>query len=179
MQIHSNDLTFIQMHEIKAEEWVRFHLENRFYVEHFTLTKLDDYFDLNIQQKFMVQSIVDFERNDGYAFGVLNRKNKLIAKVKSKRDTDPNLNYADIRLLMDHKHRNPETAIGIMQGMIRFLFEDRKVHRIYVTVLEDDDFLLDVVKRLSMHYEGRLDKIYRINGIWRDHLEFSLINPKD
>lgn len=177
MQITCKDFTLRQMHEIKVDLWVKFHQENRFYVENFTYTKQEDYYNLEIQQKFMVQSIIDFERDEGYCFGVLNQKNKLIARVKSHRDNDPNLNYADIRLLMDHRYRTQDLAVRIIKCMIKFLFEDRKVHRVYFTVLENDDFMLEVVKLLPVTFEGRTIKTFRINGVWQDHLLYSLINP--
>lgn len=44
----------------------------------FSTTKLSDYYTLEVQQKFIIQSVIDFERDEGYAFGVLTANGKRI-----------------------------------------------------------------------------------------------------
>ena len=65
MQIQVENYLIKPMHEIKADLWLKFHQENRYYIDHFSTTKLSDYYTLEVQQKFIIQSVTDFARDQG------------------------------------------------------------------------------------------------------------------
>ena len=177
MQIQCGEYTIKPMHEIKAELWLKFHQENRFYVDNFSTTKLSDYYTIEVQQKFVIQSLIDFERDEGYAFGVLSHNSKkILAKVKTQRDPNRNHNYVTIRILIDYRYRNLEFGEHILKCIIDFLFKSRSIHKIYAIVLPDDAYSVQLFTTQNFQYEGKLLKSYHINGEWRDHLLYALIN---
>lgn len=177
MQIQCGEYIIKPMHEIKAEMWLKFHQENRFYVDNFSTTKLSDYYTLEIQQKFVIQSVIDFERDEGYAFGVLSHNSKkILAKVKTLRDTNWNHNYVTLRILIDYRYRNIEFGSLVLKSIIDFLFKNRGVHIIYAPTLPDDVYTIQLLTQFNFFFEGRLQKAFHVNGEWKDHLLYALIN---
>ena len=177
MQIQVENYLIKPMHEIKANLWLKFHQENRYYIDHFSTTKLSDYYTLEVQQKFIIQSVIDFERDEGYAFGVLSANGKhILAKVKSIRDPNRNHNYLNLRIVVDHRHRTSEFGRSILRTLVDYFFHDRKIHILYMPVLPNDSYMIQLVSEYGFIFEGRLHKIMHINGSWQDHLLYALIN---
>jgi len=177
MQIQCGEYIIKPMHEIKAELWLKFHQENRFYVDNFSTTKLSDYYTIEVQQKFVIQSVIDFERDEGYAFGILTHNSKkILAKVKTVRDPNRNHNHVTMRILIDYRYRNIEFGLLILRSINDFLFKNRSVHIIYAPVLPDDVYTIQLLTQLNFIFEGRLLKSFHVNGEWKDHFLYALIN---
>lgn len=177
MQIHCGEYIIKPMHEIKADLWLKFHQENRFYVDNFSTTKLPEYYTIEIQQRLIIQSVIDFERDEGYALGVLSHNSKkILAKVMTIRDPDRNHNFITFRILIDYRYRNIEFGSLILKSIIDFLFKNRGIHKIYAPTLPDDVYTIQLLTQFNFFFEGRLLKSYHVNGEWRDHLLYALIN---
>ena len=59
---------------------------------------------------------------------------------------------------------------------IRFLFEERNMHRIMANCLVSNQKSLAVLERLGFAEEGRAKEYLFINGKWEDHIMTALIN---
>lgn len=177
MQIQCGEYIIKPMHEIKADLWLKFHQENRFYVDNFSTTKSPEYYTLEIQQKLVIQSLIDFERDEGYMFGVLTHNSKkLLARVKTIRNPNRNYNFVTLTMLVDYRYRNMEFGEQVMKCIIDFLFRSRGIHKIYVNVLPEDSYSIQLYSKHEFILEGKLSKSYHVNGEWRDHLLYALIN---
>ena len=178
MQIQCGEYLVKPAHEIKADLWLKFHQENRFYVDNFSTTKPNDFYTIEFQQKLVVQSLIDFERDQGYTFGVLSHNSKkILAKIKTQRDLNRNHNYVTIELIIDYRFRNIEFGESILKCIIDFLFKSREIHKIYAQILTDDVYSIQLFAQNNFLHEGKLMKSYHVNGEWRDHLLYALINP--
>lgn len=59
---------------------------------------------------------------------------------------------------------------------IDIMFKDYRMHRIEAYVMPDNKSSLRVLDKLKFIYEGTACKFLEVNGVWRDHLHFSLVN---
>ena len=58
--------------------------------------------------------------------------------------------------------------------LVRFAFEDLKLHRIQVAIIPRNSNSRRVVEKLALREEGVAERYLEINGIWEDHLRYAM-----
>ncbi len=75
---------------------------------------------------------------------------------------------------------NLETGKGFMEEALKvfidYIFNELRLHRIEVETLPSNAPSIKLLKKLGFKQEGIAEKFLYINGEWKDHLRFSLIN---
>jgi len=61
---------------------------------------------------------------------------------------------------------------------VKFLFEEKKMHRIEANVVPWNIASSALVEKLGFKSEGKSEKYLRVNGKWEDHVRFALLNPE-
>ena len=68
---------------------------------------------------------------------------------------------------------------GVMQDAVRatipFVFRELRLHRLEAACLPENEASRAVLLRTGFQYEGLARRYLRINGAWRDHLLFAMI----
>ncbi|MFE3453733.1 GNAT family N-acetyltransferase [Nonomuraea sp. NPDC059194] len=77
----------------------------------------------------------------------------------------------------------PSAGQGYMtEGLglvLRYAFEELRLHRLEAQIQPDNHASLKLVERLGFRYEGFSPKILFIDGAWRDHERWAIINDGD
>lgn len=55
-------------------------------------------------------------------------------------------------------------------------FNELKLHRIEANIIPRNHRSISLIKRLGFYEEGLAPEYLKINGVWEDHIHFSLIN---
>lgn len=81
---------------------------------------------------------------------------------------------------LGYKLDKDETGHGYMtealtQG-IQIAFQDMNLHRIEANIIPRNHASRQLVNRLGFYEEGLAPKYLQINGIWEDHIHYSLIS---
>jgi [ribosomal protein S5]-alanine N-acetyltransferase len=69
-------------------------------------------------------------------------------------------------------------ATDASRTMLEFGFRELGLHRISAAIGPDNEASIAVVKRLGMHYEGRIRHHVFTNGTWRDSLLYSVLTDE-
>lgn len=64
-----------------------------------------------------------------------------------------------------------------VRGLLRFAFEELKLHRIEAASIPENVASVRVLERTGFEREGYMRAYIRIDGAWQDHLLFATINP--
>ncbi|MFA0814379.1 MAG: GNAT family N-acetyltransferase [Anaerofustis sp.] len=64
-----------------------------------------------------------------------------------------------------------------LKEVIRFLFEELRLHRIEINILPRNQRSLNVVKHLGFDLECESREFMEVNGVWENHLRFIKLNP--
>lgn len=75
------------------------------------------------------------------------------------------------------KHQHKGFAFESIQSAIELIFKDYQLHRIEAHTMPENIASGQLLERLSFQYEGTARGFAFINGNWRDHKQYSLINP--
>ena len=86
---------------------------------------------------------------------------------------------AKIGYKIDHRFRRRGYATEAITAACHAMFVEEKLHRIEATVLPDNTASQRLLEGLGFAFEGRLRDEIRLNGQWRDHLVYGLLNPYD
>ena len=62
-----------------------------------------------------------------------------------------------------------------LRASLAFVFDEYKMHRIEAFILPENERSLALVNRLGFHYEGRRISYMHINGEYRDHEAFYIL----
>lgn len=92
-----------------------------------------------------------------------------ISKVYSK---------ADIGYKFSSKHHHQGYALEATEKMIQIAFSELELHRICAHVLEENQPSLRLLDKLGFEKEGTCRDYLCLNGVWRDHLQYSLVARK-
>ena len=77
----------------------------------------------------------------------------------------------------EFRHRGYATEA--LQKGIGIMFGELRLHRIHAYVLPDNAPSCHLCERLHFTLEGCCRALLPIRGTWRDHLQYTLINPAD
>lgn len=62
-----------------------------------------------------------------------------------------------------------------VRAVIPFVFEEMKLHRIMASCLLENERSRAVLRRCGFREEGHARGLLRINGVWRDHVQFAIL----
>ena len=69
------------------------------------------------------------------------------------------------------------TTEALAQG-IDYIFKDLHLHRIEANIMPRNQASIKVIQKLGFEEEGLAKNYLEINGVWEDHVHYSLINEK-
>lgn len=65
------------------------------------------------------------------------------------------------------------------RAAVAFSFEDLGLHRVEAACQPENAASRRVLEKAGFHEEGRARAYLKINGAWRDHVLFAIVNPRD
>ena len=76
---------------------------------------------------------------------------------------------------LDKDHTGKGYMTEALKGAMAFVFDEYRMHRIEAFILPENEPSLNLVKRLGFHYEGQRISYMHINGRYRDHEAFYML----
>lgn len=90
--------------------------------------------------------------------------------------------YAFLSCHIGYKSDKDIANKGIMTEAIRagitIMFKEYGIHRIEANVMENNKPSIKILEKSGFIYEGIANKILEVNGEWKDHLHYALINEE-
>lgn len=62
---------------------------------------------------------------------------------------------------------------------IEVVFTEYDLHRVEAPVMPKNKASIKVLKKLGFREEGITKQMLKVNGVWEDHIRWSLLNPVD
>ena len=150
--------------------------KNRAFHKKFAQTHTDDYFTVSMQKKYLAYDYNSFLEGSLVPLWIcLKETGEIIGRVSF-------FNFAFGGMMScacgDHLDQD-QTGKGYMtealKGAMAFVFDEYKMHRIEAFILPENEPSLNLVKRVGFHYEGKRISYMHINGRYRDHEAFYIL----
>ncbi|HHV09309.1 MAG TPA: GNAT family N-acetyltransferase [Clostridiales bacterium] len=78
---------------------------------------------------------------------------------------------------VSYKYQHQGYALESIQKGIDIIFQELHFHRIEAYIMPENKSSLHVIEKLHFHQEGLARSYARVQGAWRDHRRYALINP--
>jgi len=116
----------------------------------------------------------------GYAFGVFEEPGSQLAGGLSLSNVRRGVTQA---AALGYWLGLPHVGKGLMTRALRalspFAFHDLRLHRLEAACMPSNGPSIAVLERCGFAYEGLARRYLKINGVWQDHLLYSLISDED
>ena len=145
--------------------------------EEFSQTRSPEYYSAQVQKEYIISDLDAFKRGTLVPFWItLKGSDRIVGRVSFF-----NLAYGGMMSCATGYHLDKEyVGQGIMtealKGAIEYMFDVYKMHRIEAFILPENDKSLAVVNRLGFTCEGTRAAYMHINGKYRDHVAFYVLN---
>jgi len=84
------------------------------------------------------------------------------------------LQSGDIGYWIDRARAGNSYMSEAVAAVIRFGFDDLRLHRIEIDIIPRNSRSIRVVEKLGLRQEGLAVGLVEINGVWEDHLRFAI-----
>lgn len=64
-----------------------------------------------------------------------------------------------------------------LRAVIEEIFSEIKLHRLIAYVMEDNEPSIKLLEAVGFELEGICERNLRVNGVWRNHRLYALLNP--
>lgn len=179
MELHIDDYTLVPLYTIKVPTLLEFNRANRFHIERNFPTKQKDFYTLEAHQRHVLESLLNFERGEAYNFALISKTRKLIAKTSLYRIQRENYACAYLSILVDYRHQHLGYGDKILKRMLKFAFEELKLHRVVAEVMPTNFPIIALLKKNGFVHEGMLRKSINVFGQWEDHAIYGLVNTSE
>lgn len=161
-----------------AEKALIFYDENREYFDRFEPTRPDTFYTLDYQQ-----AAAEYEYNETvkghslrYYIYLKNDPERIIGSINLFRIRPMPFSTASIGYKLHHDFWGNGYATESCLAAISVMFSNYNTHRIEAKVAPDNIRSIHVLERLGFTYEGVEYKSVHVQGEFRDHLRYSLLN---
>ena len=161
-----------------AEKALIFYDENREYFDRFEPTRPESFYTLEYQQ-----AAAEFEYNETvkghslrYYIYLKNDLENIIGSINFFNIRPMPFSTASIGYKLHHSFWGNGYATEACLSAISIMFSNYNTHRIEAKVAPDNTRSIHVLERLGFTYEGIEYKSVQVQGMFKDHLRYSLLN---
>ncbi|HSI67994.1 MAG TPA: GNAT family protein [Planococcus sp. (in: firmicutes)] len=162
-----------------AEEMVKLLLRNREYWSVYEPRHQDSYFTAAVQREKIRESNMQARENREYSFGIFEYKtDKMIGHISVYSIKRLPFLSALVGYSIDEHSAGKGIATEAVQLVVRFCFEQLRLHRLEAYVSPRNLGSVRVLEKAEFQNEGLLREFLYINGVWEDHFYFSVLESE-
>lgn len=161
-----------------ADKVLNFYEENRIYFEPFEPTRPDNFYTLAYQEAAMRYEHSEIIKGHTLRYYVYLKQapDIIIGSVNFFRIRSAPFSSATIGYKFHHDYWGHGYATEACQAAISVIFSNYNTHRVEARVSPDNISSIHVLERMGFTYEGIEYKSVEVNGVFTDHLRYSLLN---
>lgn len=155
-----------------AEQAAEYYQKNREFLKAFEPARSEDFFSPAYQREILRKEIQEFEEKTGFHFYIMEAgpDQGLIGKISLTNVVWGAFCSAFLGYKLDADHTGRGYMSMAVEMLVRYAFEELKLHRIEANVMPRNAASLRVLEKMISKY------YLRINGIWEDHIHMVKLN---
>lgn len=160
-----------------AEAMLDYYVRNREFLEAFEPSREKSFYTLEVQKRILIESYSQYINGTDLTFGIF-KDNRIIGRIKLSNIIMGVFRSCNIGYSLDKDYEGRGYMKEAVRLVIKYAFNEIDLHRIEASTLLDNIksqrvLLSNGFKELGINKEYLL-----INGAWRDHKTFYIINNK-
>lgn len=163
----------------KAGDVLSFYQNNRSLFEYFEPTRPHNFYTLAYQKAAMQYEYSEIIKGKSLRYYIYLKEtpDTIIGSVNFSRMEHSPFSKASLGYKLDASYHGHGYATEACQAAIPVIFSNYNIHRIEARVSPDNIPSIKLLERLAFRYEGIEYQSVEVNGTYRDHYRYSLINP--
>lgn len=162
---------------LNSEELLEYYLGNKEYLKPFEPSREDEFYTLPYQKNTLIESYKQYLNGTNVNFGIYMRE-RFIGKIQVSNIVFGVFRSAFVGYSIDEKEQGKGYMKEALNLVLKYAFNDLKLHRIEASTLIDNIRSQNVLKSCGFKELGINKKYLFINGKWRDHITFYKIEDK-
>lgn len=158
-----------------AEDMCIYYVNNKERLKEFEPTRSEDFYTEGAQRNILIEGYKQYLNGTSIAFGIF-KDRELIGRIQCSNIVDGIFKNGIVGYSIDKSHEGKGYMKEALQLFIKYAFEEMELHRLEASVLVDNEKSKGVLKACKFKELGLNEKYLYINGKWRDHITYYLIN---
>ena len=176
LALDTDNLRLAVLRKSEAARVTEYLLNNRDFHKQFSQTHTDDYFTVSTQKKYLAYDCNSFLEGSLVPLWItLKDDNKIIGRVSFFNFAYGGMMSCACGYHLDKEHTGKGYMTEALKSAMAFVFDEYKMHRIEAFIVPENEPSLNLVKRVGFHYEGKRNSYMHINGRYRDHEAFYML----
>ena len=176
LALDTDNLRLAVLRKSEAARVTEYLLDNRDFHKQFSQTHTDDYFTVTTQKKYLAFDCNSFLEGSLVPLWIsLKDDNKIIGRVSFFNFAYGGMMSCACGYHLDKDHTGKGYMTEALKSAMAFVFDEYKMHRIEAFIVPENEPSLNLVKRVGFHYEGKRNSYMHINGRYRDHEAFYML----
>jgi len=176
LALETENLRLAVLKKSEAPRAAGYLIKNREFHRQFSQTHTDDYFTLSTQKKYLIYDCSSYLDGTLVPLWItLKGQNELIGRVSFFNFAFGGMMSCACGYHLDKDFTGKGYMTEALRGAMAFVFDEYKLHRIEAFILPENNPSINLVRRLGFHYEGQRKSYMHINGEYRDHEAFYIL----
>ena len=176
LALETERLRLSVLRKSEAPRALEYFSRNREFHKRFSQTHTDDYFTLSMQKKYLVYDCESFLDGSLVPLWIsLKDGGRLIGRVSYFNFAYGGMMSCACGYHLDKDHTGHGYMTEALKGSLAFVFDEYKMHRIEAFILPENEPSLKLIRNVGFHYEGQRKSYMHINGKYKDHEAFYLL----
>ena len=176
LALDTDNLRLAVLRKSEAARVTEYLQNNKDFHKQFSQTHTDDYFTVSTQKKYLAYDCNSFLEGSLVPLWItLKDDNKIIGRVSFFNFAYGGMMSCACGYHLDKDHTGKGYMTEALKSAMAFVFDEYKMHRIEAFIVPENEPSLNLVKRVGFHYEGKRNSYMHINGRYRDHESFYML----
>ena len=161
-----------------AQRVAEYFIKNRDFHKKFAQTHHDSYFTVSEQRKFLAYDCESFLGGTLVPLWISEKGGSaIIGRISFFNLAYGGMMSCAVGYHLDKDHTGKGYMTEALDAACSFMFKEFKMHRIEAFILPENERSIKLIKRVGFTGEGRRVSYMHINGQYRDHEAFYLLEP--
>lgn len=180
MILHTTRLVLQSSDRSMDRQVLDYMLRNREFLREWDPARLPDFYTLEKQREMLEGDLDQTEFGQLAKFWIYKREElwRIIGSISLSNIVRGAFQSCHLGYRLDRDEVNKGFMSEALARVIRYAFEELRLHRIEANIMPRNAASLKVVRKLGFESEGLARKYLRINGKWEDHLHMVLLNEE-
>ena len=178
LAIETGRLRLSVLRKSEAHRAAAYFVKNREFHRKFSQTHPDSYFTVSEQRSFLAYDCECFLAGSIVPFWItIKGSNEIIGRISFFNIAYGGMMSCAVGYHLDKDHTGQGYMTEALEAACSFMFKEYKMHRIEAFILPENAPSISLVKRAGFVYEGSRISYMHINGQYRDHEAYFLLEP--
>jgi [ribosomal protein S5]-alanine N-acetyltransferase len=166
--------------ESYADKVLDFVIRNKEFLKEWEPLRNPNYYYLETQRRLLMEDRFGMERGNLLKTWIFVRDNpdQIIGSVSLSNMVRGAFQSCHLGYRIDQFEQSKGYMTEAIELLVRYAFDQLKLHRIEANIMPRNKASLRVVEKLGFHNEGLARKYLKINGKWEDHIHMVLLNEE-